>query len=114
MSIKPEPGGSSNDGFVKLCRLDQCPLDQGVFVEVTGRELAVFRLSDPPGVYVIDNTCPHANGNLSAGEVQNGVVQCPRHGWKFHLRDGRSAQGSVACVKNYPVQLRGKDVYAWL
>jgi nitrite reductase (NADH) small subunit/3-phenylpropionate/trans-cinnamate dioxygenase ferredoxin subunit len=99
------------DAFVRLLRLDQCRMDEGVFVEIAGRELAVFRLSHPPAVHVIDNACPHASGNLSAGDVRNGVVTCPWHAWKFRLCDGRSAQGSVARVRTYPVEIRGDDVY---
>ncbi|MEP0841275.1 MAG: hypothetical protein HRF43_01030, partial [Phycisphaerae bacterium] len=68
------PDATPGDGFVRFLRLDQLPLDRGVFVEFGEKELAVFRLSDPPGVFVIDNSCPHASGNLSAGEVREGVV----------------------------------------
>ncbi len=109
-----DPSSDSNlddDGFVRIVALDRCPLDEGVFVEIAGRELAVFHLSKPPGVYVIDNSCPHASGNLSAGVVKNGVVKCPWHGWKFSVCTGRSAQGSVARVRTYPVQVRDGGVY---
>ena len=100
------------DSFVRLVRLDQLPLDQGVFVECGGKELAVFRLSDPAGVYVIDNACPHASGNLAAGDLlKGGVVRCPWHAWKFRLCDGRSADASVARVRSYAVEIRGDDVY---
>ena len=114
MNPPPEPEAETehdSDNLLRVVALDKCPLDQGVFVEVADRELAVFRLSKPSGVYVIDNACPHANGNLSAGDVENGVVCCPWHGWLFHLCNGRSAQGSVARVRSYPVEVRDGDVY---
>jgi len=90
------------EGYTRLCRLDQCPTDRGIFLEVGDRELAVFHLDNPQRVYVIDNACPHAGGNLAAGSVKQDVVQCPWHGWAFHLCDGKSAQGSVARVRSYP------------
>ena len=111
------PESSNNpapDGFVRLLSLAQCPLDRGVFVEAAGKELAVFRCAEPPEVYVLDNACPHANGNLSAGEVENGMVRCPWHGWTFHLDDGRSARSHAARVNCYPVEIRGRDVYVRL
>jgi nitrite reductase (NADH) small subunit/3-phenylpropionate/trans-cinnamate dioxygenase ferredoxin subunit len=92
-------------------RLDACRLNEGTFVELAGRELAVFRMTSPPGVYVLDNACPHANGNLAAGRVKDGIVSCPWHGWRFRLCDGRSAQGSVARARAYPVEIRGEDIY---
>lgn len=99
------------DPFIRVARLDQLPLDQGVFIEVGGRELAVFRLSKPEGVHVIDNSCPHASGNLSAGDVRDGVVRCPWHAWRFRICDGRSADFGIARVNSYPVEVRGQDVY---
>ncbi len=105
----------AQDEFVRLIRLDQLPLDQGVFVAVGSRELAVFRLSDPAGVYAIDNSCPHAGGNLSAGDLlKGGVIRCPWHAWKFRLCDGRSADGSVSWVNSYPIEIRGEEVYVKL
>ena len=101
--------------FIRLIELDRLPLNQGVFIEIGGRELAVFRLSEPAGVYVIDNSCPHAGGNLSAGDLmEGGVIRCPWHAWKFRLCDGKSADGSVANVYSYPVEIRGEDVYVKL
>lgn len=102
------------EGYTFLIRLDQCPTDRGVFLEVDGRELAIFHLDNPQRVYVIDNACPHAGGNLAAGAVKHDVVQCPWHGWAFRLHDGRSAQGSVARVRTYPVHLDQGNVYARL
>lgn len=99
------------DHFVRVARLDQCPIDSGMYVELPDREIALFRMSNPPAVYAIDNACPHASGNLAAGRVIDGVVRCPWHGWAFRLCDGTSAQGSVACVRSYPVEIRGRDVY---
>lgn len=101
----------SNGNLLRLIRVDQCRLDEGTFVEAAGREFAVFRMSNPPAVYVLDNACPHANGNLSAGRVQDGVVTCPWHAWRFRLADGRSPQGSVACVESYEVDIRGDEVF---
>ena len=106
-------GEVHTDGPVyhRLVALSSCRSDEGTFVEFAGRELAVFRLTSPPGVYVLDNACPHASGNLAAGRVKAGVVTCPWHAWRFRLCDGRSAQGSVARVHTYPVEIRGDDIY---
>lgn len=104
-----------DDGFVPLMRLDELPLDQGVKVTTGGRELAVFRLTDPAGVYVIDNACPHASGNLSEGDLlKGGVVRCPWHAWKFRLCDGAAPDGTRARVNAYPVEVRDGTVHVRL
>ena len=63
--------------LVELIALDRCRRRGGTFIERGDRELAVFILGDPlhpPEAIVIDNTCPHANGNLSADKTYGNVV----------------------------------------
>lgn len=43
--------------------------------------------------YALSATCPHAGGPLDEGELQGDVVQCPWHGSRFRLRDGRVLTG---------------------
>lgn len=85
--------------------MDDCDIDRGKFVEHDGQELAVFRLSDG-SVHVVDNSCPHASGNLSGGEIENGIVACPWHFWKFDLTTGMCVDSPQARVKKYPSDIQ--------
>ena len=76
--------------FIEIIPLARCRKHGGTFVAFGGLELAVFRLDDPERVVVIDNACPHAAGNLSAGDVEGNVVTCRWHHWKFDLEIGRA------------------------
>ena len=97
--------------FVPLIPLQRCRRDSGVFVECSGRELAVFRLADPDGTYVIDNTCPHAGGNLSGGSLDGTVVSCPIHHWEFDLETGFCTHSERARVRRYPAEVRNGVVW---
>ena len=98
--------------YVRLVRLDRCASDGGTFVQCAGRELAVFRLSDPPRAVVIDNSCPHASGNLSGGRVNGTTVTCLWHQWEFDLQSGECVAPSRARITRYPVEVRDGYVYA--
>ncbi|RME36881.1 MAG: Rieske (2Fe-2S) protein [Planctomycetota bacterium] len=99
-------------GWVRLIAVERCRPGGGTFVEHEGRELAVFLL-DPPGtVAVIDNACPHASGNLSGGEVADGVVTCPWHQWQFDLTTGQCVHSRMARVRRYPARI--EDGYVWV
>lgn len=65
----------------------------------------MFVLGDG-NVFVIDNACPHAGGNLSAGEVNKGIVTCPWHHWQFDLRSGVCTDSAAARVQKYPARVR--------
>ena len=98
--------------FSKLVKMDACPIGRGCLVEFEGRELAVFRLADDGSVCVTDNTCPHANGNLSAGQLDGCVVTCPWHEWPFDVTTGQCTRpASPAKVNCYPASIDDGFVY---
>ncbi|MGH8598694.1 MAG: Rieske (2Fe-2S) protein, partial [Gammaproteobacteria bacterium] len=77
-----------------------------------GQELAVFLIGDPPRPVVVDNACPHANGNLSAGGVEGTVVTCPWHEWRFDLEQGVCTHSPLARLVRYPSEVRDGVVWA--
>ena len=51
-------------------------------------EIAVFNIG---GVfYAISDICIHKGGPLSKGFLDEDIVTCRWHGWKFSVKDGRS------------------------
>jgi NAD(P)H-dependent nitrite reductase small subunit len=100
--------------FIPVIELTRCRENDGTFVQVDGRELAVFRFGDPERVVVTDNACPHANGNLSAGAITDGVVTCPWHAWEFDLTTGQCTRSADACIHVYPIEVRDGTIYAQL
>lgn len=98
--------------FVELIPIAQCRTGAGTFVEHGDRALAVFRLTNPERVIVIDNACPHAGGSLSGGEVIGSILTCPWHYWQFDLNTGRCTHSDLARVRRYPAQVR--DGVVWV
>ena len=47
----------------------------------------------------VQRYCPHALGDLSKGEVVDGHVICPLHGWEFNLKTGACKGKSKYCIK---------------
>lgn len=95
---------SSWHALIEIHRIRPAP--RGTFVEIAGRELAVFPIRQPPGYAVIDNVCPHARGNLSGGTLEGDIVACPWHGWRFDVRDGRCVQNPAVRVSSYECEVR--------
>jgi 3-phenylpropionate/trans-cinnamate dioxygenase ferredoxin subunit len=74
--------------------------------EVEGRGLLLCNGDGAP--YVIENVCPHTAVSLAGGVLQGTVLECPHHGGRLDVRDGRPVRlpirRSVAC---YPVRAAG-------
>jgi 3-phenylpropionate/trans-cinnamate dioxygenase ferredoxin subunit len=56
-------------------------------VEAHGVTLLLARTGDT--FYAAQSRCPHVGGNLARGTLEGTIVQCPLHGSRFDLRDGR-------------------------
>src|SRR5689334_16417820 len=89
--------------WTSLCEVGELEEGKGKYVEIGGFQLAVFL--DQGGVHVIDNTCPHAGGNLAAGFVEEGCAVCPWHYWAFRLDNGRLRDSPGVAVTTYPTRV---------
>ncbi|MFQ5463989.1 MAG: Rieske (2Fe-2S) protein [Phycisphaerae bacterium] len=98
--------------YEALIELERCRRGAGTFVDCGGRELAVFVPADSEEVVVGDNACPHANGNLSGGELCGRIITCPWHDWRFDLATGVCTESPLARIRIYPSEVR--DGMVWV
>jgi 5,5'-dehydrodivanillate O-demethylase len=53
-------------------------------VRVLGEDLVLFR--DPEGrLGLIGRSCPHRGTSLEYGDIEDGGIRCPYHGWLFNV-----------------------------
>ena len=60
---------------------------------VTAGNLAAALVRVDGGWRALNAACPHQGGPLAEGEVCDGAIRCPWHGYAFSLDDGRCAGG---------------------
>jgi len=77
--------------WVRAVAETDLPDDTLTGVEVEGRQVLLHR--NDQEIHALDNLCSHAGGLLSRGEVIDCAVECPLHGSRFDLRDGRVVRG---------------------
>ena len=95
--------------LVKIAEIkDLGPGQTGAF-DVAGQRIAVFNVGGT--LYAVEDTCPHAGGPLSEGQVEGSKVTCPWHGADFDLKTG-AVLGPPAFegVKSYKVVVEGNDI----
>lgn len=91
-----------------VCKVAELVEGEGKTVSVNDKLIALFRISDQ--VYAIDDVCPHMGASLSDGHVENNIVTCSWHGWRFRVTDGTWADNPRIKIGCYPVRLVGDDV----
>jgi nitrite reductase/ring-hydroxylating ferredoxin subunit len=55
--------------------------------------------------------CPHVGAPLAQGDIEDGKVVCPWHGWEFQLSDGVCANRRGASVQHFQLVIDGEDVF---
>lgn len=96
--------------FQTVCRVSELQEGESTTFTLGGRMIALFHQAGR--FHALNDVCPHMGASLGDGFVENGVVTCPWHAWRFRLDDGIWAdnprgQLGVAC---YLVRVIGDEV----
>ena len=91
-------------------------------VKVLGEELVLFR--DQRGeLGLIGKHCPHRGASLEYGDIEDGGIRCPYHGWLFNVHGQCLEMPAETRASNfprkvrhlsYPVQEQGGLIFAYL
>lgn len=105
VGVDPEIPVAADGGWRVACRVDELTDGQPLGVTLDGARIAVVR--DLGEVHALAAVCSHAGGPLDRGDVRAGTLQCPWHGSRFCLADGRVERGPAASPQpRYDVRVR--------
>jgi NAD(P)H-dependent nitrite reductase small subunit len=96
-------------GFVKVAEASDLAPGSGMVVEAGNRELALFNVDG--AFYCLDNLCPHRDGPLGEGDLEDDLVMCPWHAWQINVRTGEVLYNSQICVRTYPCKVEDGAVF---
>lgn len=91
-----------------VAEVDEIPDGEGRAFEVGEAVVAVF--NDGGTFRAIDDMCPHMGASLATGHLEDGVVACPWHAWRFDTRDGSWCDNRRLKVDVYQIRVVGKEV----
>jgi nitrite reductase (NADH) small subunit/3-phenylpropionate/trans-cinnamate dioxygenase ferredoxin subunit len=103
-----QQGGGAPGVWRTVCRVGELANGEGKTVIVGGRLIALFFFEGR--YHAIDDTCPHMGASLSGGYVEEGVVTCPWHAWRFRLCDGVWADNPRIKIGSYPTRVEGDAI----
>lgn len=94
--------------FVRVAEKREIPVGSLKSVEVSGRSVVVANVGGM--FHAIDGVCPHAQGPLGKGELEEKTLTCPWHGWTFDVTSGVSVSDPPACVQSFKVRVEDDHV----
>ena len=101
-----EAGSDDYEAVLPLERVEENKL-----YRVTASGVPVVLVRRGLQLYAISATCPHAGGPLDEGTLDGDIVECPWHGSRFCMRDGRVLTGPATVhAPRYDVRVRNGQV----
>jgi nitrite reductase/ring-hydroxylating ferredoxin subunit len=94
--------------WVRAAAVDDIPESGSKLFSYLDKRIALFRT--PRGVFANDNRCPHQGYALVRGDVNDGVLTCAWHNWKFELGTGVCQYGGEN-IRTYPVEIRQGQIF---
>ncbi len=95
--------------FVEVCGVDEVAEGRALAVEVEGLRIAIF--NDAGTFHALLGRCPHANGPMGHGWVEDGEAVCPLHRWRYRLKDGRCTTVRGYALGRFPCEVRDRRVW---
>lgn len=62
-------------------------------------------------VFAFLNECPHAGAPLEDGEIDDCVITCSLHQWKFNIQTGAVVRGARGTLKTFPTKIEKGHVF---
>ncbi len=90
-------------------KCDDLEIGKSAIIDVGDKEIALFNYKGH--FYAIDNTCPHRGSPLGEGRIEEGVLICPNHEWRFELKSGWCPQNPELSTEVYPIKVHDGKIY---
>jgi nitrite reductase (NADH) small subunit/3-phenylpropionate/trans-cinnamate dioxygenase ferredoxin subunit len=94
--------------FVTVAKVGAIPVGEGETFTVGERLVAVFNQDGE--YFAINDLCPHMGASLAAGSLEDGVVTCPWHAWRFKICDGTWCDSPKIKTDSYEVRIAGDEI----
>ncbi len=96
--------------LVSVARTSDVPPGHAIVVDVDDLEIALAHV-EGEGFFAIDDLCTHDGGPLGEGALQDGALECPRHGALFDVRSGEALTlPAIMPVRAYRVVVEGDEI----
>ncbi|MCG8691836.1 MAG: Rieske (2Fe-2S) protein, partial [Minwuiales bacterium] len=95
-------------GWNEAVPLDRLEAEGRAVVRLGGKQIALF--VTPEGIKACNNRCPHEGYPLREGSLDDCILTCNWHNWKFDLTDGSNLLGGDR-LRTYPVEVRDGQVW---
>ena len=109
MSIQYTEVTGENLEWITVATKADLPNGSRRILEIDGEPVAVFNIAGE--YYAIADVCSHDDGPVAEGESVDYEIECPRHGARFDVRNGKVLSfPAIVDIPSYQVRLEGDEI----
>jgi len=95
--------------FITVATTDEIQPGERLVVELGRDWVAIFNVDGQ--YYAIEDRCTHDDGPLAEGVLDGHVIECPRHGACFDIRNGKVlSPPAMIDVPSYQVRVEADEI----
>jgi nitrite reductase/ring-hydroxylating ferredoxin subunit/Fe-S cluster biogenesis protein NfuA len=102
----------AQSGWVDAAGIDEIPEGGVTERKIKGRSVLLSRRGKH--VSCLDNSCAHLGMPLEMGSVDDGIITCPYHGFRYLLESGECLTAAEVQLKVHAVRITGDRVQVCL
>lgn len=95
-------------GWHLVCRVDEIPQGGISAVTVGGQNVILSRQDEV--VSCFQNACAHLGMELDGGDIDQGIITCPYHGFQYDLTSGECLTAPEVALQSHAVRVVGNRV----
>lgn len=99
---------SASQGWIAACEFADIP--QGSVVERKIKDRSVLLYREGKEVSCVENACAHLGMPLEMGEIENGIITCGYHGFRYELATGICLTVPEVQLKVHAIRIKGSQV----
>jgi nitrite reductase/ring-hydroxylating ferredoxin subunit len=93
----------------RIASTSDIPENAGREFAVEGQAITLWNVGGR--FYATSARCPHEDGPLCAGRLEDGIVTCPVHGWRFDVTNGRGVDPSDRSLRSFRLRIEGDQIW---
>lgn len=106
---KTTPIQGKSEPWLDVGSVDDIPESRALTVCLSGQErVAIFRYQGQ--VSAVSNVCAHQRGPIGEGQIRDGCITCPWHGWEYRPQDGQAPPPFTEKIPTYQVRVENRRV----
>ncbi|MCL2760702.1 MAG: Rieske (2Fe-2S) protein [Desulfuromonadales bacterium] len=94
--------------MIFAAKLNEVPNFGKKVVSLNNLELLLINIKGK--IFACENYCPHQGSTIDRGIIKEEHISCPRHGYRFSLKDGKCIDYPQYTLKIFPVTIDGEDI----